>query len=260
MNNSLYTTTTMQYVGEIALPSATGKCDICGTMFATGATFEHTPDGKMMSIGWVCADKLLFDYPPDAKHQAMIKRNKIKGDIQRSKSLRAFVRSASPALLNALRDSHYFIRDIRRFIIRYPERGLTERQVNAVIRVHSEETQRKIDGAKRKKYVSVPKDGRYEVEGAVVSIKGYDTAYGFRTRMLVVVNEGDGQWKCHGTCPSNLVDEIYNNDAGTGAVIKFTATFCIDKDNPTFARFQRPSKASFVEVDNHATLKPAYQY
>ena len=241
MNNSLYTTETMQYVGEIALPHATGKCDICGTMFATGATFEHTPDGKMMSIGWVCADKLLFDYPADAKHLAMTKRRNLQDDIERRANLRSFVFSASPELLNALRGSHYFCRDIRRFVIQYPEKGLTEKQVDAILRVHAEE-QRKNDGEKHKKYIEVPEKmqtGRQEVQGEVVSIKSYDNYWGFRLTMMVLIDDENGQWKCHGTCPTTL-------DAYKGDIIKFTAKFAIDENDHTFARFSRPAKAEIL--------------
>jgi len=226
----------------ISLPYATGQCSLCGTMFATGATFQHIPSGELRPIGWVCADKLLFAYPKAAKRQAKAAREKMKDDTRRRKALLEFARSASPELLLSLREPNTFSQKMRKRVMRHPEWGLSDRQQEVLLEIVSKKGK---DTKKFLKKVRVPDTGRHQVTGYVQSIRVYDDFYswggGTVVKMLVKVPTTDGYWTAFGSCPSSLPAE-------EGDTIKFTASFVRDTSDESHAKFKRPSKSSILET------------
>lgn len=73
-------------------------------------------------------------------------------------------------------------------------------------------------------------EGRYEIEGEVVSVKWVDSQYGSTRKILVKLDCGN---KVFGTSPRAL-------DAGRGDRVTFTATVERSNDDPHFGFFSRP--------------------
>lgn len=82
-------------------------------------------------------------------------------------------------------------------------------------------------------------EGRVQVTGTVVSTKWYDNNFGGSLKMLVALADGTKVW---GTVPSSL-------DVDKDDEVTFTATFERKADDPTFATYKRPSKASVTHKE-----------
>lgn len=76
-------------------------------------------------------------------------------------------------------------------------------------------------------------EGRYEVEGTVVSVKWVDSDFGGNLKMLVELADGN---RVFGTVPSSL-------DAEAGDRVAFTAQVERSKGDEHFGYYKRPTKA-----------------
>ncbi|MCC3292617.1 hypothetical protein [Arthrobacter sp. zg-Y1110] len=93
--------------------------------------------------------------------------------------------------------------------------------------------------------VEVP-EGRYEINGEVLSTKLKETDYGTTLKMTVRDERG---FKVHGTVPSALFDDLADRPGAgglTGKKVLFTAAVK-HSDEKGFGYFSRPSKAKLVD-------------
>ena len=84
-------------------------------------------------------------------------------------------------------------------------------------------------------------EGRYVIEGTVLSTKWVENAYGESLKMLVRVEQSDGVVRLWGSVPAAIDPEI-------GDVVRFTAAVETGRD-ADFGFFKRPTKAEVVSDD-----------
>lgn len=78
--------------------------------------------------------------------------------------------------------------------------------------------------------------GRVTVEGTVLSVKAYESAYGVCDKMTILAGTGFKVW---GTVPSKLI-------VNRGDMVSFTATVSPSPDDKKFGFFKRPTNANVV--------------
>jgi hypothetical protein len=80
-------------------------------------------------------------------------------------------------------------------------------------------------------------EGREVITGTIVAIKGYETDFGYVTKMMVLDDRDFAVW---GTMPSGL-------DANRGDRVEFSAGISKSNDDKTFGFFKRPAKAKLLQ-------------
>ena len=159
---------------------------------------------------------------------------------------RRVISTVGPKVMRALRADHYITRDIRAKLIALPERGLTPRQQDLLLKLEQQ-----VEERKNQKFVAIPKaEGRLQIVGKIVSVKPYEGQFGRSLKMVVRVETDEGAWMCWGTFPDSLereADRAWGSYRGaTGATISFEASLKGGGNDEHFGFFKRPSKAEFV--------------
>jgi len=117
---------------------------------------------------------------------------------------------------------------------------LSEKQVAAILRIRQSEIEfdakREAEAAKLADAAPLA-EGRYEIVGEIVSIKTGENDFGFWTKMLVKMEDGN---KVYGTVPSAL------GTPERGDRVSFTARVEPSKDDEHFGFFSRPTKATHI--------------
>lgn len=117
--------------------------------------------------------------------------------------------------------------------------SLTEKQISAVrnIKVKREEFEAK-KAAEPKPKVAV-EEGRYFIEGEVLSTRWDTNEYtgGHTKKMLVVMDDGNKVW---GTVPNNILD------VEKGDRVLFSAKVTRNKEDEHFGYYSRPTKAERI--------------
>jgi hypothetical protein len=216
----------------------TGSCTACGAHFIYGDVWRHVPTGEHIHTGWICAEKMklfadrtAYEVERDRLRKAALttlKREK------NAKEREAFLKD-HPGLKEALEVDHYIVKDIKNRFMQWL--SLSEKQVALVFKIAKEVNEKEPE---EPKVAARIEEGRQAVEGEVVSIKGYETQFGFVEKMLVKVREEDGYWLTWGTLPSAI------DDVGRGDRVRFMAKL-EQGDDDYFSRFSRPTKAEIVE-------------
>ena len=217
-------------------------CDFCGARYVEGALFVHTPSGEHVTVGWQCADKLDFSINAEAERGFAKKLwERAARKAERHEALRAFVAETAPEIRRALRVDHDITRDIRARLIDRPEWGLSEAQINLLLKLAREAAEQ----ASKPEDVYTPViPGSYEVRGEVVALGWKENAYGERLVFTVKVpaEADDGVFLLWGTVPAAIAD----GDVEVGDAVQFTANVERGDREEHFGFFKRPRRASIV--------------
>jgi hypothetical protein len=222
----------------------TGNCTACGAHFIYGDVWYHASTGEYIHTGHICADKMgmLADRSAYEMERNRLRRAAITA-LQKEKNAEereAFL-AEHPGLKEALEIDHYIIRDIKSRFVQW--RNLSEKQIALVFKIADEANNPKPEEIKVPAKIL---DGRQVIEGEVVSVKGYDSPYGYTEKMLVKIKEPEGHWLTWGSVPSAL------SSIDKGSMIRFTAKL-EQGDEEHFTRFSRPTKSEVIGGELNGT-------
>jgi len=215
----------------------TGKCTSCGAAFIYGDVWKHIPTGEHIHTGHICADKMgLLTNRSEYELERDRLRRATMTALQREKNAeeREAYLADHPGLKEALEVDHHIIQDIKRKFIQW--KSLSDKQIELVFKIAHEVNNPVPEEP------TVPakiNDSRQVVEGEIVSIKGYESHYGYTEKMLVKIKEEGGYWLTWGTLPSSL------HEANKGDSVRFMAKLK-QGDDAHFSIFSRPSKAEIT--------------
>ncbi len=219
------------------------SCDICGAHYIHGDLWRHTPTGELVTLGHTCAEKysLLADQDDYRCQRASFMLKALRKEERRAgaQAARQQIRE-TPGLARALRCKHYITRDLVAKLMKWGT--LSPAQVALALKLEREADERTRQETAEAAEIKAPApEGRLAVTGTVLGCKVKESMYGPTLKMLVKVETEAGSWKCWGTVPSALDEEL------KGRRVTFTAAFKPSDDDPSFAFFSRPTKASLVE-------------
>jgi hypothetical protein len=222
-----------------------GRCDHCGNHLRYGVIFYHAPSDELVKVGLTCAHTLALTSLSEKSFRENLEYRRIR---KIEEAWRA-ANTDNEKVAVALADYHEmqmqgverwdeFYSSLHSKLRRYG--SLSENQVNALLR----SIERKAEwAAKKAAEVAAMADapalaeGRYDIEGEVVSTKWQDSDYGETLKMLVKMDDGNKVW---GTVPSAL-------DIEKGDRVAFSATVKKSNDDEHFGYFSRPTKATKKE-------------
>lgn len=247
-----------------------GACDHCGQRIRYGVLFHHKPSDKLVAVGLTCAHTLNMSSRTEKEIKAKAEQARLVRAIEawanespdNMAALDYFNkrRDAESAYRDAMaewndrgnpgpapRAPRYndFVDDVARKLRRYG--SLSEKQVAAVLK--SKERDEEFEARRQAeeealKTAPALADGRYEIEGTVISVKwveGFSTGWDGRSldtkKMLVKMDDGN---KVFGTVPSAILE------ADKGTRVKFTAK--VEPKEEHFGFFSRPTKPEIIEA------------
>ena len=134
-----------------------------------------------------------------------------------------------------------FVKDIASKIRLHP---LSEAQVEAALKA----IDRELKDAYERDNAEPIVEGRYEIEGEILTVKHYEGQFGTVTKILVKKDDGG---KVFGSVPSKLYDLVAevatDEDRGLkGRRVAFTAAITPSDDDPLFGFYKRPTKPRLV--------------
>lgn len=234
-----------------------------------GEVYKHKPSGDEIVIGNICAQNTL-DYPSIAKLSAA--RNKKAFTNSRARSTnRAALEVQAPEIVAWLdrilsgedpEDFDFVLSLAGKY---YQGKPFTQKMIDTLERCRLAHQHWQEEFEKRRKYEeehpppAFP-EGRKVVRGYIVSVKSKHTDYGWQTKMLVRLMDGNKVW---GTLPASIMEKVtlpkgwnfqhVNDDIPSsdlaeklkGNMIQFSATFQRSSNDEHFGFFSRPSKADF---------------
>lgn len=115
--------------------------------------------------------------------------------------------------------------------------SLSVKQVEAVQRGVDRKKQREAE-KEALTQVAPLAEGRYGIEGEILTMKWQESQYGSTLKMLVKLDDGNKVW---GTCPSKLQVEV-------GDRVRFFAQVERSRDDDHFGFYKRPTAAEKMEV------------
>jgi hypothetical protein len=206
------------------------------------AVVEHKPTGKRLAFGETCAE-----------------RTELPGrSAFRAKHIKDRAALEAAALANKLADEQFDIDNpgMRQFLYANEQdeflgslyrqlnrnHELSERQLAAVRRSQEREAQwqeRKRQEREALANVAPLAEGRYRIEGEILSTRWQESAYGSALKMLVRLDDGNKVW---GTVPNHLLGGAELK----GARVAFTAKVERSPDDEHFGFFKRPTGAELV--------------
>jgi hypothetical protein len=232
-----------------------GGCHVCGASYRYGAAFTHLPTGKVILVGWICAEQIEHhSWEGDRKH-VLSEVKRLAARAQRRLMLRSFVEHASPELLQALRLDHGITQDIRRWLIRNGNISEAQEQLLLKLVVQARQQAEREAEEQDEVHVPVPVDGeRITLEGTVVGLRWVDNDFGGAFKITLKIEAETGVWLCWGTCPQGLLDQSVdkpsNGQSGNlrGSRVRFVAKVTPGNREPHFGFFSRPTKPALLEV------------
>lgn len=204
-------------------------CTHCGSALKSGSLYRHT-SGELVVIGNTCVSRLSFSTADE------IQRAHRENRIQQGK-LRAIMNASYKwrivgEFLQQNSDKSDIIADMLNKLAKYF--SLSRRQISFARKLVREADERAATKAERDAKIADAadwEDGRFEIEGEILSVKWKESHFGGSYKMLVELLDGR---RCWGSVPSKL-------DADRGDVVKFKATFSKSDDDSKFAFFKRPT-------------------
>jgi hypothetical protein len=214
---------------------ANGGCAACGTFFAHGAVVHNSKTDDIIAIGGICAGTW-----------GLAKQIGMRAARARKAAANAEIKAAAhgaaqsfltenEGLEDAFETDHYIVKDIERKLWQYGD--LSDKQVELVFKIAREQVERLVAQAARKAHLDAAPalaEGRYTIEGRIVSTKTQESIYGTQYKMLVEMEDGNRVW---GTVPSIIWD------VEAGSRVKFDAAVERSKDDEHFGFYKRPTKA-----------------
>lgn len=216
-------------------------CFHCGANIRYVALMLHKPTNTVLKIGETCLDNR-FERATSEFH-TMRKQAELDRQEQRIKKAREEWIAANAevhAHMVEFATTNGFYADLLRKLTSYGT--LSENQTAAVVRGMARDRQYRAEKAAREATAAAtPKanapDGKATVRGVVVSTRLQESGYGDVIKMLV---ELPGLARVWGTMPAAIT-------AKKGDEVEFTATFERKSDDPSFAFYKRPTKASITK-------------
>jgi hypothetical protein len=213
---------------------ANGGCAACGTYFAHGAVVHNSKTDDIIAIGGICAGTWGL-----AKQIGMraARARKAVANAERKAAAHGAAKSflaANDGLADAFEVDHYIVQDIERKLWQYGD--LSDKQVELVFKIAREQAERLVNQAARAAKMDaapVLAEGRYTIEGRIVSTKTQESMYGTQYKMLVEMENGNRVW---GTVPSNIWD------VEAGSRVRFDAAVERSQDDEHFGFYKRPTK------------------
>lgn len=227
-----------------------GGCDHCGNQnLRYIAVLLHQPSRTMIRVGETCLDNRFS--VATAEFQKLRLESKLNRErATRAQRVETFL-AANPALVplterpqSEIVAASEFLSDIGDKILQGKE--LSERQIEAAIRVHAQQiefAQRKAaraaeeQAAKDAGLIEPAPTGKAVVTGTVLSTKLQESQYGNTWKMLVKDDRGFKVW-C--SIPAAIAD------AAKDMRVTFSITLEPSKDDPYFSFGKRPTKAAFL--------------
>ena len=219
---------------------ANGGCAACGTFFAHGAVVHNRVTDDIISIGGICAGTWGLAKQIGMR-AARARKAAANAEIKAAAhgSARNFLAENS-GLSDAFEVDHYIVKDIERKLWQYGD--LSDKQVELVFKIAREHEERLLAQAARAAQLDaapVLAEGRYTIEGRVVSTKTQESIYGTQYKMLVQMEDGNRVW---GTVPSVIWD------IEAGSMVKFDAAVERSNDDDHFGFYKRPTKVQDMEA------------
>jgi len=230
-------------------------CDHCGTPFVYGSAFRHHPTGKVIVVGWVCAQETLecSDRVHLDQKRARERMKSLRGSIKRKREAiekQDATREEYPDIDELLAVDHDIARDIKE---RFESWGdLSEKQVKLLRKLKHD-----IENPPPEiEWKPIEEGRRKGVEGVILTVKLQDGYYGNTWKMLVHL---DGDQKVWGSMPVSLADRYHEvvaekrAESGDlkgwlrGKRIRFNGTFRRSDDDACFGFFSRPGAAKVLE-------------
>lgn len=138
-----------------------------------------------------------------------------------------------------IEDRHEIANDIIWKLRRYA--SISAAQIELVFKVQAEHDERLAQEENDERPELA--EGRYVVEGLVISTKAKDSQYGTQYKMLVELADGN---RVFGTIPRSLDDQVWATRSEV--TVQFTAAVQVSKDDEHFGFFSRPTKATVIET------------
>lgn len=241
--------------GQDLIDSARGatKCAHCGKSLSAiryTAYAQHKATGGIVVFGATCAQELEFANEfALALHRAEKARIAAKETAERNAKREAW-NAANPeqaAALDAYEadiaaggEHDEFLDSLAKGRKVYG--ALTEKQTpwpTKALAKRAEWAAKRAEEAAKLADAPVLTEGRYEVQGAICTIKWQDSDFGGTFKMLVQLADGNKVW---GTLPSKLEGVVDVQDTVT-----FTAQVERSKDDEHFGYYKRPTKVDYTE-------------
>lgn len=202
-----------------------------------------TYDARRNRAGKAKAALLLADWGIDNSLEPCVTTSefvKNYSDVDAVKSILGDGYLTSWALLKTFHDWNreaIILRDLKNRLIKYGCWSLAQREFAKKLNdsLASTDVVAKLKDLGADAVVPEIEEGRYEIEGEIVSIKEYDGDYGITYKLLI---KTDNNAKYFGTRPKAI------RSAGKGDRVRLTAT--VTKRDIGFGLFSRPSKAELV--------------
>ena len=228
-----------------------GQCDHCGAYINYHAVYCHAPTGEHIIVGHDCADNTLgwsdrrsLDLARQKRATEAARKNAAE-EKQRRENIENTRRlfPDAVALLETYEGSNSFIQDVAGRFTRFGttkrieggDHGAQSKVMAAVLKAH----QRDLDREAEQADAADVREGRYEIEGVVLSTKLQESDYGSTWKMLVKQDDGARVW---GSIPAEI-------DADKGDRVKFTARVKQSPRDTKFGFFSRPTKATIIEEE-----------
>ena len=208
-------------------------CTHCGSRLSSGSLYRHT-SGELVVIGHTCVSRLSFNTADEiqrAHRESRIQQGLLRGIMNASWRWRIV-----GEFLQQNADKSEIISDMLNKLAKYF--SLSRRQIAFARKLVREADERSTLAAEREAKIADAADwenGRFEIEGEILSIKWKSNDFGGSYKMLVELADGR---RCWGSCPSKL------DSADKGDIVRIKATFSKSNDDAKFAFFKRPSVVS----------------
>lgn len=218
-------------------------CAMCGSHFAYGVVFTNGETN--IAIGHICAREYLS--LPD--RSTLIRKRAASAAATTRKRKVAAAKAATylgenPEVAEAFETEHYIVQDIRGKLFQYG--SISERQEALVLKIAREEAERaalRAEAAEKLRNAPALAEGRYEIEGLVISTKSQDSMYGTTYKMLVELADGNRVW---GTIPRAIEDDVWGTRSTV--TVRFTAAVQRSDDDEHFGFYSRPTKPEVTNV------------
>jgi len=206
------------------------QCTHCGTHLKHGSVYRHT-SGELVVIGPTCVDRLQFDSCDEI--QALHIANRLRLARLRSLMKRSWRWKIVGDFLMENEDKNHIIGDMLNKLNKYLR--ISRKQISFARKLVRDEAGRESRKAEREaKLVNTPdwQDGRFEIEGEVLSCKWKDSDFGGGYKLLIELEDSR---RCWGSAPQKWID------AGEPKTIRIKAGFTPSRDDKKFAFYKRPT-------------------
>lgn len=205
-------------------------CTHCGSRLSSGSLYRHT-SGELIVIGNICVNRLAFSTADEI--QKAHRENRIKQGLLRGIMNASWRWRIVGEFLQQNAEKNDILEDMLNKLSKYF--SLSRRQIAFARKLVREADSKQALAAEREaKMVDAAdwEDGRFEIEGKILSVKWKDNDFGGSYKMIVELEDGR---RCWGSVPSKL------GDSEVGDVVRFKATFSKSNDDSKFAFFKRPT-------------------